>query len=360
MNRFVFLCVLSSTVFLFSCSGSKENQTELPEKVNPSFYDKVLTVQSTLCNQEKEITLTGKVVTDPDKTIHYAPLVSGIVERIYFSLGDKVEKGQTLMDLRSADLSALHAEHISLKTEILVAERELKSAQELYDDNMLSERELLEAKSRLIQAQTSYRKIQDNMALFGTNKGDGSFSLKAPISGYIIEKNISAGSTVSVDGGALFTIADLNKVWIIANVYAGDLRFVKEGMDVDISTLSYPNEILTGKIDAVSQVFDPEDKTLKARVIMQNSDLKLKPEMSTVVRLKDKNRNNLVCIPSEALIFDNDLYYVVIRQNNNFSVQEVKLHDHHGNITYLSSGLPENEEVVIKNQLLIYSELKGI
>ncbi len=346
---------------VMACSDTKEKETEQkPGTVKPAFAGNIKTTKSTISNQEKEMTLTGKVISDPDKTINYVPLISGIIERTYFSLGDKVVKGQSLMDIRSTELSALHSEKISLGAEVKIAERELKTIREMFDDNMSSERELLEAESKLKQTQAAFNKIEQDMTVFGVNKGDGTFSIKAPMNGYIINKNASSGSPMSADGEPLFTIADLNTVWVVVNVYASQLLFVKEGMEAKITTLSYPDETFTGKITNISQVFDPEDKALKARIILPNKDMKLKSEMSVVVRLNDATQNGLVSVPSEAVIFDNNAYYVVVEEgDNHFVAKEIVIYDRNKNTTYITSGLSADENVVTKNQLLIYSELKG-
>jgi len=143
------------------------------------------------------------------------------------------------------------------------------------------------------------------------------------------------------------------------NVYAGNLLFVKEGMEVEMTTLSYPDEVFYGKINALSQVFDPEEKVLKARIVMKNNDLKLKPEMSMLIKLKDKTSQPLLAIPSESLIFDANQYFVVVEETpEKFVIRKITPVGHHNKTTYVSSGLSEGENVVIKNQLLIYSGLK--
>jgi cobalt-zinc-cadmium efflux system membrane fusion protein len=197
------------------------------------------------------------------------------------------------------------------------------------------------------------------MVMFGYNKKTGAFSVIAPMGGYVVHKNVSSGSTIAEGGDAVFTIADLSTVWITANVYAGDLQFVNEGLDVCITTMSYPDEKFFGKINKISQVFDPEEKVLKAHIFMPNNNLKFKPEMSVMVILKSEKDIRFISIPSDALIFDDDQYFVVIEDSiNNYSIREVNLKGHHDKISYISSGLSEGENVVVENQLLIFSKLK--
>lgn len=362
IKRFFYLIALFAGVYLlYSCSESvKADVNDKQATFDEAFYSNLKTTKAILAYPQKELVLTGKVISDPDKTISYAPLVSGLIERTYFSLGDRVKKGQVLLDIRSTELSALQAEQVALEEEYKVATRELKTAQSLYDDNLLSERELLEAQGKVNQIKASMDKIATDRMVFGENKGLGTFSIKSPMDGFIISKNVSAGSPVSAEGEPLFTIADLSTVWIIANVYASNLNFVKEGMEANITSISYPNEIFSGKINTVSQVFDPEDKTLKARIVYSNKDLKFKPEMPVVVSLKKESVEEMVSIPSDAVLFDNDAYFVVINEGEgNFSIRNIQPYDHFNNATYIAEGLKSGEEVVTKNQLLIYSELKG-
>ena len=340
-----------------SCSGKGVESSEQQTEINSAFLSTIKTAKAVLSNQQEELILAGKVEYDPDKVINYVPLVSGIIDRSHFSLGDKVQKGQSLLDIRSSDLSSMQMEYISYESEVKVAEREMKTITEMFDDKMLSEKELLETQARLKQAQASFDKVKNDLIPYGQND-NGTFSIKAPMSGYIVDKKAAAGSPVSMDSDPLFVVADLSSVWIIANVYASNVQFVKEGMAVDITTLSYPDEIFPAKINRVSQVFDSEEKVLKARIVMPNNDLKLKPEMSVVARLKNEANEKTIAVPSDALIFDDNRYFVVIKNSQeDFQVREVKLQGHNGSTSYIRSGLLENEEVVINNQLLIYSGL---
>jgi len=360
--------IFAAIIILQSCSSGKNNENTQEDTIKQEFLADIKTEKPQLSNQEQELTLSGKVECDPNKVVYYTPLISGIVERTYFSLGDKVQKGQTMLNLRSSELS-------SLQSELVIARRSLQSAEAMYEDRLISERELIEARAE-------YEKLRSSIALYGENIGGGVFAVKSPMTGFVVAKNASSGSTVSEGDDPLFTIADLSNVWVIANVYAGDLQSVKQGMSVEITTLAYPNEIFYGKIDALSQVFDPEEKVLKARIVMNNKELKFKPEMSVVVRLRvgaglapahqgnneegdrkegdRKGRPYVLAVPSDALIFDDNKYFVVVETTSEkFEIKEIQLQGHYQKTSYIRSGLSENDNVVVKNQLLVYSELKG-
>jgi len=354
------IVAIIGAIFLVSCSGEKENKQETEaSNIHDSFQQLIKTTPAILKKQEVELTLSGKVEYNPDKIIRYVPLTNGIVDRVYFSTGDKVAKGQKLLDIRSTELSQLQAEETSLRAEVKIAERELKTVQSLFDDNMNSEKELLEAEAKLNQAKASLKRIETDMSFYHYNQSTGTFSVMAPMSGHMVDRNISSGSTISNEGEPIFTIADLSTVWIMANVYAKDLLFVHEGVETEIQLLSYPDKTFSGKITKISNVFDKEERILKAWILMDNKELLFKPEMSAVIKLKNKSEREMIAIPSDALVFDNNSYYVVVEKGNeNFEVREVKLGNRGNGTTYLESGLSAGENIVIKNQLLVYSQLK--
>ena len=331
-------------LFLTACGQSAPNNPQTKEVISKTCLQEVVTAKAVFAPLQKELTLTGKVTADPNKTVSYTPLVSGVIVKSYITLGDHVSKGQTILDIRSAELSALQAE-------LIVARRNLQSTETLYEHSLTSERELIEARA-------TYQKVQADLALYGQSKGEGVFSITAPISGYIVEKYGNAGSTISAEGEPLFSIADLSTVWVVANVYAGNLQFVRTGQHTAISSVAYPQEVFHGKIDFLSQVFDPDDKALKARIVLPNPELKLKPEMSVVVRLLNDSNTLMVAVPSDAVIFDNNRHFAVV-DNTDFAIRPIVVFDHHNGLTFISEGLASGEEVVIKNQLLIYNELKG-
>lgn len=348
-----------SLLFTACVSNNEPAGSPNNSQVNENFFPNIRTTTALYSNPGEELILTGNVEADPNREIRFVPLISGVIDKIYFSLGDKVQKGQTLIDIRSTELSTLQSEMVSLEAEVKIAERELKTAKEMYADNMLSEKELLEAEGKLKQNSAALEKVKTDMSVFGLNKGNGTFSIKAPMSGYITTKNASPGSTVSADGDPLFSIVDLNTVWVTANVYPSDVLFVREGMQAQITTLVYPGLKFTGSIHAVSQVFDPEEKVLKARIVMKNENLKLKPGMAAVIKLKNESKDKLIAIPSDALIFDNDRYFVITQENpGNYHIKEVTIQGHHNKTTYIASGLTDGETIVTRNQLLIFSQLQ--
>jgi len=356
MKKYFALIILLSAIL--SCSSNPQTATRTEQMFDPAFLDKIETFTVTVQHVEQQLKLTGKVDYDHDRLIHYVPLVSGTVVSTHFRLGDRVESGQTMAVVRSAALSETEAERKSLEAEVKILQRDLESVQSMYQDNLASQKELLEAQGLLKQAEASLEKARINLSLFGSSGNDGTFIIKSPISGFVVKKDLAAGMQIAAESEPLFVIADISRVWIIANVYAGNLASVKEGMPVDFKTLAYPDEVFHGKIDVMSQVFDPEEHVLKARIVMPNTDFRLKPEMAVDLAIRDNREVQMAVVPSRSLIFDDDCYFVVKQVDDGFVIAEVTLHAQTNGTSYIESGIVAGEKVVVKDNLLMYSKLK--
>lgn len=303
--------------------------------------------------------LTGKVDYDLDKVVNYNSLANGVIVKSSFSMGGKVQQGQVMLEIKSTELNNLQSELISARAEQKVANRAYESAKDLFDDNMLSQKELYEAEAIMRQAESLVKKLEQDQSIYGGDIQKGLYIVKAPITGYVVEKNSNGVGSIISEGEQLFTIADLSTVWVMANVYAGNLANVKEEQQVEITTYAYPNDVFNGFIDSMSPTFDNEEKVIKAKIKMNNEGLKLKPEMSVSINLKELIPLQLIAVPSSALIFDNNKYYVIVNNmDNSYAMKQVKVENHNNDIAYIYGDVNDGDKVVIKNQLLIYSKLK--
>src|SRR5690606_37504938 len=178
-------------------------------------------------------------------------------------------------------------------------------------------------------------------------------------SGYIVEKNINPGMPFN-DGDNLFTVSGLAEVWVMANVYATDMQSVKPGMEVEIRTLAYPGEVFRGRITALSQVFDSEERVLKACIVISNEGLKLKPGMSADITVERRSGATAVAVPADAVIFDNNQYFAVVYGGDcDLQLRRLSLTASDNNWYFVNEGIAAGERVVSRNHLLIYERIKG-
>ena len=307
----------------------------------------------------QHITLTGEVSYNPDKVIRFVSWTDGMAVQTHFFLGDFVRKGQVLATIKSPALNTLLAEKRSLEYQRRFTEREYATTQGMYDDHIASERDLVAAKSALEKLDAELANIRANLALFHPDPDRGVFEIRSPADGYIVEKNINTGMPIR-DGDALFTVSALNEVWVMVNVYATDMQFVQEGMEVEIRTLAYPGELFRGKISALSQVFDSEERVLKGRVVIDNHALRLKPGMSADISVERRSGALAVAVPADAIIFDDNQYFAVVyRGDCDVQLRKISFIARDNQWYFVNEGLEAGDCIVNQNQLLIYERIKG-
>lgn len=361
MKTNIIIKTIAITFILALCSCEKKNKSEEDKSdFKENFAETVKTYIVSQTSEEKDLILSGLVSYDLDNVVDYIALSNGIIEKSQYHLGQKVVKGQVLLDLRSSELNGIQAEVTAADAELRVAQKDYESAQELFHDNMISHKELLEAEGAMRQAKAEVQKLSRDMSLYGGGNSNGLYSIKSPIDGYVVQKETGGKGSVVSEGDELFKIADLGKVWVIANIYAGNLGSVREGMPVQITSVSYPNEVFNGFIDAISPIFDPEEKVVKAIIKLDNTDFKLKPDMAVSVKVKDVNETNNVAVPSDALIFDNNKYFVIIEtEKGKYEMEEVKVLNSNSGTSYIQGNVKVGDKIVISTQLLIFNKLKS-
>lgn len=158
----------------------------------------------------------------------------------------------------------------------------------------------------------------------------------------------------------IFDIAEISEVWAMANINEIDINKVKLGTNAAVTTLSYPDKTFNGKVDKIYNVIDPETKAMQARVKLNNPDYLLKPDMNANIKLSFNENQNMIAVPSKAIVFDKSKNFVVVfKDRNNIETRQVEVYRVVGDTTYITSGLKENEKVITNNQLFIYGALNN-
>jgi cobalt-zinc-cadmium efflux system membrane fusion protein len=351
--------LISISIIISSCGTTSQNAESTEETFDATFLESIEISTVSMQNVERQIKLTGKVDYDPDRLVRYISPVGGTVASTHFHFGDRVERGQTMAVVRSAELSEMEAERKSLEAEIIILQRELESVQSMYRDSLASHRELLAAQGQLKQAVAALEKTRTTLSLYGSSGSDGTFVIRSPIGGFVVDRDIVAGTHIIAESAPLFAVADISRVWIIASVYVGNLAFVKKGMPVEIKTSAWADERFYGRIDVMSQALDPEERVLKARIVMPNADLRFKPGMAVDLTLRNSRNVQMAAVPAHALIFDDNRHFVVKQTADGFVIAEVTLFAQTGGTGYIEAGLEAGDRVVVKNHLLMYGKLKN-
>jgi cobalt-zinc-cadmium efflux system membrane fusion protein len=361
MNRFAPLLPLALSVTLAGCSY-KEAETAPKAEAGFSLSDTMLrelhidTVRTQPVRDE--LTLSGQIATDGDKTVKVYPLVGGVVEQLSVELGDHVTKGQVLAVIKSGEIADLQNQSSSAGTDLDIARKNLQVAEDQYAAGLASERDVTLARKELQKASGNVGKTRKQMSVYGVS-ADGTYELRAPISGFITEKNVTDHMQFNADNvGNLFTVSDLDDVWIMANVFESDISKIKEGYAADVTTLAYPDKHFTGHIDKVFNVLDPESKVMKVRVRLKNPGYLLKPEMYAQIKVENTEDQQMLAVPAKSVVFDKDRNFVMVfKDRRHVETREVKLAKTVGEVSYVQAGLHDGERIIGQNQLLVYDEL---
>jgi cobalt-zinc-cadmium efflux system membrane fusion protein len=353
---------LAALTLLAACKHKTEQAVESKQVCVSDSMAKLITIDTAkTATMKDELNLSGEVSFDDNNVVKVFPFSSGQVLEVKVSLGDKVTKGQTLAVLRSADVAGNYTDLTSTDADLAIAKRQLSQAEYLYKNGISSERDYTEAKEGYNKAFAASSKIKQQLAINGggNTSASGTLVIKAPQSGYIVEKNITQGSFIRQDNaGSMFTISNMQDVWIWANVFESDIAKVKQGYTAKVTTLAYPGKVFTGKVNEISSVLDPDNKVMKIKIVLPNPDMLLKPEMFTSVTVTNSENQQAVSVPAKAVVFDNSKYYVVVYNSKcDLKVREVSVIKSVDDVSYISSGLKPGDLVISKNQLMLYDAL---
>lgn len=361
-NNTVLITAAMTALLMLSCSKNNGSSNNIQITYLTDSLRKVVTVE-TVQNHAfaDELVLNGHVDCDPNNVAHVFPMFGGTVIRMGATVGDYVHKGQVLAVVRSGEVADYAKQMNDADLQIITARREKSAMHDMYNGGMASDRDILQADKSLKNAQAERQRLRE---IYSINHitGKSTYEIKAPISGFITEANINPDMQIRPDQDEqLFTIAGLDNVWIIADIYENDISKVKTGAAATVKTLAYGDDkIFYGTVDKIYPVLDAESKTEQLKINMSNKGYLLKPGMYANVFVSvPAGRGSYPAVPSEAVIFDDDKDYVVVVDSKNvLSYREVKLVKETGTLDYVASGLNVGDRIIVHNALLVYNSLK--
>ncbi len=261
-------------------------------------------------NVDDTILTSGKVTFDDQRVAHVYSPVSGRVTRIDAQLGQRVKKGAPLAVIESPDIGIASSDVGKASADLIAAEHDFKRQKDLYDAHAASQKdlEISEDNYRKAKAEMDRAKQKAYLLRAGGGGGDVSqgYTVITPMEGEVIMKNISPGIEVQGQYGGgtaaeLFTVGELDKVWVIADVFEMDIARVKVGSKANVKVVAYAGKNFEGKVDWVSGTLDPVTRTAKVRCTFDNPDRLLKPEMYATVQVSVEERTALA-IPKTSLL----------------------------------------------------------
>jgi cobalt-zinc-cadmium efflux system membrane fusion protein len=178
--------------------------------------------------------------------------------------------------------------------------------------------------------------------------------LLAPIGGEIVERLVSPGQVMQAGTTQAFTISDMSTVWVMANIYQGDLAYVKDGDPATITTDSYPDKF-SGKISFISPALDPNTRTLQARIVVDNPGGKLKKDMYCVATVTAGTILNAIAVPDSSILRDdeNQPFVYLASNSNQFGRRPVDIGQTENGQTQVLKGLSPGDKVAANGSLFL-------
>ena len=355
----ILLSVVSVSLLLTSCSRTAKEESNDDRSILDSLIKQSNLVEVKELPVVVTLDLSGKITMDENKSPRIFPLASGVVLKVAVELGDYVEKGQLLATVKSPELIDAQRDYKNDEAELLNQEKNIEAAKSLVKSGLMSEKEFVITQNQLQIAKNNLQKSKDLLSIYNQGANPDEFNINAPISGYIIEKNISPNSQFqSSQSQSLFTVSDLDEIYADANVYESDINKVHLNDSVYITTLAYPGKVFRGTISKIIDVLDPQTKTMRIRTKLKN-DANLKPEMYAQISIEYKSGQVMKAVPKSAVVFDNSLNYLVIQQGDSAVAKKIQIQSTSNFYTFFEGDIKPKDKIATKDALLIYNAINN-
>lgn len=378
VSSFIFL-----TLLLGGCSKSDSgdetkkqiSQQESAEerdfnhiKARPELLKRLEIGRPYLVDLADKIQVPSRVQVDEERTAQIGSYVTGRIIDMFVILGDYVKPGQRLARITSPDLTNSQLAYLRALSRVTVTQKAYDRAQHLLAADVIPLAEVERRKSELEIAQAEYSAAMDQLRLFGMGEGEIKelnrkgkilpwIDIKSTREGYVIARNIIIGQVVQ-PADQLFQVADLSHVWVVGDVPEQVARDVELGQHVEIIVPAISSDPFDGIIIFVSDIVNRLTRTVMTRVMVENPDRKLKPDMMANMHITDPQHKTLV-VPEAAVVRELDQDYVFIALSDNyFQRVPVELGPEVSNLRPVLKGISQEHQIVTEGAFHLDSERK--
>ncbi len=261
-----------------------------------------------------QLTVTGTVTPDITRSVPVISIATGRVVELHARLGDTVKKGQLLLRVQSADLSAAFSDYRKAVADAKLARIQFERAKLLYDKGAISLNDFQTAEDVENKAQVDVENTTERLRVLGGSIDHPAaiLDIRAPVSGVITDQQVANAAGVAGLGSPNpFTISDLSYVWIVCDVYENDLPSVHVGETAEIHLNAYPNQAFTGRINNVLPVLDPTLRTAKVRIEVRNPGL-MRVGMFVTATFHSQKKETHALVPATAILHLHDRNWVYV------------------------------------------------
>jgi len=337
--------------------------------IAPDSLLKVLKIEAASTAPVSEtLRVAGRVDFDEQRVARIGAPVTGRVIELLANPGDAVKQGQPLAQLHSVELGNAQLAYVKAAAQSRLQAQSAERARLLFTSDVIGAAELQRRESEYAIAQAEQRAAADQLRVLGisaksldTMASSGGINSVSPVvatlSGTVVERKVAKGQVVQ-PADALYTVADLSRVWVIAQVPEAESSAVKVGQTVQVEVPALGNGPLNGKLIFVSDIVNPETRTVTVRTEMENPKRELKPAMLATMLIASRPQDRLV-VPSAAVVREDNADYVFVATGEKqFLLTSVKLGPEQDHVRVVDSGLKVGDKVVVEGAFHLNNERK--
>ena len=361
-SKLTFIALLTSLLLISGCKKSQPSgASQTAQDPNLVMANEALLAQIKISvvsqgDVSDILRVAGQIDFDEQALTRIGASVTGRVTQINAQLGNEVKKGDTLALINSSELSNSQLAYLKARSEKEFHRRTVQRAKTLFEADVISAAELQRRESEYEVASAQTRAAQDQLRVLGVNLKameelattgaiDSVASVMATIKGVVVERKVTTGQVVQ-PADVLFTVADLSRVWAVAQVPEQQVAQVKVGQSVRIEVPALENEKLIGKLIYVGQTVNPESRTVLVRTELDNTSGRLKPSMLASMLIESTPAKRMV-VPITAIVREQDADYVFIEQKpGSFRLKSVRLSSEHNGQRVVLDGLSQGMRIV--------------
>jgi membrane fusion protein, heavy metal efflux system len=372
-RAFAVAILTATTMMSFAGCSSKTESSETASSVTPTNVTlsvaqrqkiQLYTVASSTFR--KTIDTTGVVDFDNDQATSVLAPFGGPVSRILVSPGDQVKAGDPLAEVDSPDFAAAISAYRKALATAQTTRRIADVDKDLFQHNGVAQREEEQAQTDAANAEAdrdaalqalvslnvdpqAIKDLQDGKPV--TRPGG---MIRSPIAGTVVEKLVTPGELLTAGTTPCFTVADLSRVWVMAQLFGSDLASVSVGDPAEVETGASTN-IFSGTVGNISALVDPDTRSVMVRVVVENPGDFLKKQMYVRARIQVRQQSSGLLVPVSAILRDDvNLPFVYVAQTDgSFARQEVTLGYRAGDQYDIPTGLKAGDQIVVDGALFV-------
>lgn len=345
---------LAATMLVCSaagCGSHSEPATPPPAKTI------VQTVTVHPQNVVDRLNLPARVTPNPTKVVQIFPPLSGRIVKFSVLPGQTVQAGQVVAVLQSGDIAQARSDFEKAKIQVTLSDAALARGKLLLQHDVLAKadyEQLVAADDAAHSEQERARQLIHVLG-FSENSTSDEAPIRTPISGVVLDTQGAVGEMQrSLDNAnPIATVANLSQVWVLGDAYQGDLSTVQVGRPVTVEFPAYPGFVMQGHVDNISNALDPNTLTVKVRVVLNNPQLKLKPQMFATISI-DRSSQQGFLVPAAAVIHENNADSVFVETSpGQYQQRPVVLGQTQKDNVVVLHGLNDGDQVVTLGAALL-------